>query len=387
MTRAEPYPWRLECGACGIERAVRPLSTVCGACGEPLLARYPLDRLSGDGLRERWTARPREAGMWRFRELLPLRPREEPVSLAEGTTPLLKLERLGRELGLRLLAKDEGRNPTGSFKDRGLSAAVTRAARDGAPALVIPSAGNAAAALSAYGARAGLPVTLFIPRDTPPGVERRCRHHGAEIVKVDGLIDACGRHAAEHAERTGAFDVCTLREPCRVEGKKTMMLEIVETLGWRAPDAIVYPTGGGTGLIASWKVLGELEALGLVARRTRLYAVQSSGCAPIVRAWEEGREDASRWEGTETRAWGLRVPAARGDRWILRALRESGGGAVAVADDEMEAAAVELGRREGLSAAIEGGATLAAARRLRRTGHLHDRETVVLFNTGNTTTY
>ncbi len=380
-------PWRLRCGDCGLERAGSPLATTCEACGRPLLARYPLDRLSARELPARWAGRTREAGMWRFRELLPLRPDEVPVSLGEGGTPLLPLERLSGELGLRLLAKDEGRNPTGSFKDRGLSAAVTRAAADGAPSLVVPSAGNAAAALSAYGARAGLPVTLFIPRDTPAAVERRCRHFGAEVEKVDGLIDLCGRRAAEHASRTGAFAVSTLREPYRAEGKKTMMLEILESLDWRAPDAIVYPTGGGTGLIASWKVLDELEELGLVERRPRLYAVQASGCAPIVRAWEAGEPEARPWAEAQTRAWGLRVPAALGDRLILRALRESGGGAVAVPDGEMERGAAELGRREGLSAAIEGGATLAAVRRMLRAGRLRKGETVVLFNTAGLGTY
>lgn len=384
MTEA---PWTLACAACGRERPFEPLATTCEACGKPLLTRHPLERTDGAELRDRWSRRPREAGMWRFRELLPLRPGEAPVSLGEGATPLLPAERLGKEIGLRLLVKDEGRNPTGSFKDRGLSAAVTRAVRDGARGLVVPSAGNAAAALAAYGARAALPVTLFIPRDTPERVWRRCERFGAAIERVDGLIDACGRLAAEHARRTGAFNVSTLREPCRLEGKKTMMLEVAEALGWRPPDAIVYPTGGGTGLIASWKVLGELAELRLLERRTRLYAVQSTGCAPIVRAWEQGREEGGRWEKAETRAWGLRVPQALGDFLILRALKESGGAAVAVPDQEMSAAASELGRREGIEAAMEGGATLAAARRLRRAGHLQEGETVVLFNTANATTY
>lgn len=380
-------PWRLRCGTCGGEAPATPLATTCEACDRPLLARYRLADLPADELAERWAARPREEGMWRFRELLPLRSGEAAVSLGEGATPLLPLERLSGELGLHLLAKDESRNPTGSFKDRGLSAAVTRAAADGAPSLVVPSAGNAAAALAAYGARAGLPVTLFIPRDTPPGVERRCRHYGAEIVEVDGLIDACGRRAAEHAAGTGAFPVSTLREPYRVEGKKTMMLEILESLGWRAPDAIVYPTGSGTGLIASWKVLTELSELGLVAGRTRLFAVQSTGCAPVVRAWEAGEVEARPWEEADTRAWGLRVPSALGDRLILGALRASGGGAVAVPDEAMEEGAAELGEREGVSASIEGGATLAAARRLRREDRLGEDETVVLFNTGGVGTY
>lgn len=325
--------------------------------------------------------------MWRFRELLPLRRGEEPVSLGEGATPCLQAPRLGAELGLRLWVKDESRNPTGSFKDRGLSAAVTRAALDGVEAFVIPSAGNAGAALSAYGARAGLPVTVFVPTDVPDGVRRRCRRYGAELVTVDGLITECGRRAEAHARETGAFDVSTLREPYRVEGKKTMMLEILQELNWEEPDAVVYPTGGGTGLIATWKVLGELAELGMSGAGVRLYAVQGEGCAPMVRAWREGREEARPWEDAETSAHGLRVPSARADFLILRALRESGGGAVAVSDEAMEEDARALGREEGISASVEGGATLAAARELRRRGELREGERVVLFNTGGVLTY
>lgn len=380
--------WSLRCGACAREIPSRALATVCPACTKPLLVRYPPPGKSGKALAERWAERRAAGeGMWRFRELLPLDEGETPVTLGEGNTPLLPAARLGARLGLDLLVKDEGRNPTGSFKDRGLSAAVTRAVRDGAPSLTVPSAGNAGAALSAYAARAGVPARLFLPMDTPAGVEGRCRRFGAEIVPVEGLIDECGRLAAEHSTATGAFNVSTLREPYRIEGKKTMMLEIVEALGGRAPDAIVYPTGGGTGLIASWKVLEELQDLGIGSPRTRLYAVQSDGCAPIVRAWEERTPDAPRWPEARTRAWGLRVPAALGDFLILRAIRASGGGAVAVSDAEMEEAARELGRDEGIGASIEGGATLAAARRLRRGGALREGETVVLFNTANALTY
>ncbi len=376
---------KLSCGACGRLEEAAPGVTVCPACGKPLLARYGTDGVDGEELRTRWARR--SGGMWRFRELLPLREDEDPVTLGEGGTPLVPLPDLGDELGLRLAVKDEGRNPTGSFKDRGLSAAVTRAARDGAGGFVIPSAGNAGAALSAYAARAGLPATVFLPTDTPEGVRRRCRRLGAEVVEVDGLITECGERASRHAEETGAFDVSTLREPYRLEGKKTMMLEIAEALGWRPPDAVVYPTGGGTGLIATWKVLGELAALGILAPRTRLYAVQSEGCAPVVRAWRAGADEADPWSDARTDAWGLRVPAALGDFLILRALRESGGGAVAVADREMEEGARALGEREGISASIEGGATLAAARRLATDGALGAGETVVLFNTAHQLVY
>lgn len=375
--------WRLECGACETDVPIEG-ATVCPKCGKPLLARYDLAGLDGEALRAAWSTR--HGSMWRYREILPLRDGERPVTLGEGSTPLLEVS-VGEDLaGLTLLVKDEGQNPTGSFKDRGLCAAVTRAALDGATGFVVPSAGNAGAALSAYAAAAGLPATLFIPTDTPSGVERRCVHYGAAIERVDGLIDECGRLAAAFGEETGAFNVSTLREPYRIEGKKTMMLEIVEGLDWQAPDAIVYPTGGGTGLIGSWKTLQELRALGLVRGETRLYSVQGSGCAPIVRAFEEGASHATKWEGAATEAWGLRVPGALGDFLILEALRESGGGAVAVDDDAMRAGALELGHA-GIGAAIEGGATLAAARELYSRGELRDGETVVLFNTAHLLTY
>ncbi len=375
--------WRLECGACG--GAAPPAgATVCPACAKPLLARYDLGDLDGPALRGAWASR--RGGMWRFREIMPLAPGEAPVTLGEGDTPLLEIRPDGPLAGLRVFAKDEGRNPTGSFKDRGLSAAVTRAVREGADAFVVPSAGNAGAALAAYAARAGVSARLYMPRDTPPGVARRCELYGADIVWVDGLIDECGRLAAEYAQATGAFNMSTLKEPYRIEGKKTMMVEIVEALGWRPPDAIVYPTGGGTGLIGSWKALAELAALGLVQGTTRLYSVQGTGCAPIVRAWEAGAPEARKWEGAHTEAFGLRVPGALGDFLILRALRESGGGAIAVDDERMKAGAGVLGKT-GIGAAIEGGATLAAAEDLRARGDLRDGEVVVLFNTAHALAY
>jgi len=376
----------LECGACGRAEPATPGATVCPSCGKPLMARYDLDGLDAAALREAWASR-RGGGMWRFRELLPLADAETPVSLGEGDTPLLDVPRLGGELDLDLRVKVESGNPTGSFKDRGLSAAVTRGSLDGAPGFVVPSAGNAAAALSAYGARAGLPVRVYVPADTPGGVQARCRHYGAEVVEVDGLITDCGREAAAYAEETGAFSVSTLHEPYRLEGKKTMMLEIVDALGWKAPDAIVYPTGGGTGLIGSWKVLGELVGAGVLEEApTRMYAVQSEGCAPIVRAFEDGLEEAPRWDDAATEAWGLRVPSALGDFLILRAVRETGGGAVAVSDEAMRRGALDLGAA-GIDASIEGGATLAGARALREAGELGKGETVVLFDTGSLLTY
>ena len=376
---------RLDCSRCERTTDAAPGAGVCPRCGSPLFARYAGERPAPE-LRRAWTRRA--PGMWRFRELLPLREGELPVTLGEGGTPLHRAPRLSAELDLDLRVKDESRNPTGSFKDRGLSAAVTRAVRDGAERLVVPSAGNAGAALAAYAARAGVPARIYLPADTPAGVRRRCRHYGAEVVEVDGLITDCGRRASAWAEETGAFDVSTLREPYRVEGKKTMMLEILAESGWRPPDAIVYPTGGGTGLVATWKVLGELVELGVLdGRSTRLYAVQSEGCSPIVRAWERGGEEAEPWSDARTDAWGLRVPSALGDFLILRAIRASGGGAVAVPDQAMRAGAGRLGAREGIDAAIEGGATLAAARRLREAGELRPGETVVIFNTAGCLVY
>jgi threonine synthase len=375
--------WRLECGDCGTGVPLAG-ATVCTDCAKPLLARYDISGLNGESLKTAWATR--RGGMWRYRELMPLHHGEQPVTLGEGSTPLIPIS-VGDDLdGLTLLVKDEGQNPTGSFKDRGLSAAVTRAVLDGATRFVIPSAGNAGAALAAYAAAAGATARLFIPEDTPEGVARRCVHYGAEIERVDGLIDECGRLSAEYGAATGAFNVSTLKEPYRIEGKKTMMLEIVEELGWKAPDAIVYPTGGGTGLIGSWKTLQELGALGMVAGSTRLYSVQGSGCAPIVRAFEQHDRYASKWENASTEAWGLRVPGALGDFLILDALRESGGGAIAVDDGAMRRAATEMGRA-GIGASIEGGATLAAARELYGRGELRDGETVVLFNTAHLLTY
>ena len=375
--------WHLECGACGKE-AVKPLATVCPDCEKPLLARYNLKELDFEQLQETWAKRP--PGMWRYRELMPLENGEAPVTLGEGGTPLLEVDLAGDLSDLRIMVKDEGQNPTGSFKDRGLCAAVTRAVRDRALDFVVPTAGNAGASLAAYAARAGVSAQLFMPTDTPEGVARRCQHYGATIDRVDGLIDECGRLSAEYSEATGAFNVSTLKEPYRIEGKKTMMLEIIEALEWRAPDAIVYPTGGGTGLIGSAKTLEELSTLGLKKMNTRLYAVQGNGCAPIVRAFAAGTKYAEKWADAETEAFGLRVPGALGDFLMLRALRESGGGAISVSDEEMKAGARTLGEA-GIGASIEGGATLAGALELRRRGELKEGETVILFNTAHLLTY
>lgn len=377
--------WRLACSACDDVSGPRLLAALCPECGEPQLVRYDRPH-DAAGLRERWRARA--PGMWRYRELLPLGAEEEPVSLGEGGTPLLELPRTSLDTGLRLWLKEEGGNPTGSFKDRGMSAAVTRATLDGAESFVLPSAGNAGVALAAYAARAGRTATIFIPEDTPPAVTARCRVYGADVRLVPGLISDCGARAAEFARETNAFDLSTLREPFRIEGKKTMGLEILEALDWRPPDAVVYPTGGGTGLIGTWKALEEAAELDWIDDvGTRMYAVQAEGCAPVVRAWEAGASRAEAWTDARTAAWGLRVPSARGDALMLRALRDSGGGGVRVSDDEMRASAEQLAAVDGVAPGIEGGAVLAGMRRLLARGDLEPGDTVVLFNTGNLSNY
>jgi threonine synthase len=371
---------------CSLDAAHRfdpaELHSTCPHDGAPLLVRYPPLRLE----RDRVAARP--FTMWRYREALPVGDGEEPVSLGEGGTPLLHAERLERKLGLEqpLYVKEEAQNPTGSFKARGMSAAVTCARRLGATAFVAPSAGNAGGALAAYGARASVPVTVFLPQDTPPILIEECRTYGADVRLVDGLIDEAGRRAAAFSIETGAFNLATLREPYRIEGKKTMGYELVEQLGG-VPAAIVYPTGGGTGLIGMWKAFDELEEAGwLDARRPAMVSVQAEGCAPIVRAFERGDEHAEPWSDAHTAAWGLRVPGALGDRLILRALRESHGDAVAVSEDGMAAGMATLRRVEGIDASEEGGAALAALEKLLERGKKFDGP-VVLFNTGSALKY
>ncbi len=369
---------------CSLDAAHRlepeQLATTCPHDGAPLLVRYPPISLSHAAV----AARPYT--MWRYREALPVDADEEPVSLGEGGTPLLDAPRLSERAQTRVLVKDEAQNPTASFKARGMSAAVTRAKRLGAPSLVAPSAGNAGGALSAYGARAGLPVTVFLPADTPQILIEECRTYGADVRLVDGLIDEAGRRAAAFSQETGAFNVATLREPYRIEGKKTMAYELVEQLGG-VPDAIVYPTGGGTGLVGMWKAFDELERAGWIdARRPRMYSVQAEGCAPIVRAFESGAEKAAPWEDAQTAAWGLRVPGALGDRLILRALRDSGGAALAVSEVALVDAMARMRTLEGIDAAEEGGAALAALDALLAAGSRFDGP-VVLFNTGSALKY
>ena len=362
---------------------------LCPACGMPLLAQYDLAAAARTW--DRSSLRDRPQTLWRYGEVLPPADAEGPVSLGEGCTPLVHARRLGAAVGLdRLYIKDESANPTNSFKARGLSAAVTVARRLGAKTVSVPSAGNAANALAAYAARAGLAARVFMPRDVKPPFVRECELYGADVTLVDGLITDAGRVAAETGAARGWYDVSTLKEPYRVEGKKTMAYEVAEQLGWEWPDWMIYPTGGGTGIVGMWKACAELEALGWMppgARRPRMVSVQAEGCAPIVRAFHAGADRAEPWAGARTAADGLRVPRAIGDFLILRALRESSGAAIAVSDDAMVAAMREIGAAEGVSAAPEGGATLVALRALLAEGTIAPSDRVVLFNTGGALKY
>jgi threonine synthase len=357
------------------------------ACGAPLFAAYDLDA-ARDWRRDSLSGRV--PTMWRYRELMPIFDGEEPVTLGEGFTPLLHAKKLGAQLGLsRLYIKDESLNPTNSFKARGQSAAITRARALGATTISLPSAGNAGNAAAAYAARAGLETKVFLPRDVKTPFIRECELYGAEVTLVDGLISDAGRIAAERGGAAGWYDVSTLKEPYRVEGKKTMAFELAEQMEWRWPQWIVYPTGGGTGLVGMWKAFEEIERIGWVrpAGRPRMVSVQAEGWAPIVRAYEEGHEQAAPWEDARTIADGLRVPRAIGDFLMLRALRESGGAAVAVSDRAMVDGMREIGHAEGVSAAPEGGAALAAIKRLIAERLIRSQDVVVLFNTGGALKY
>ena len=357
-------------------------------CGAPLLARYDLHAARG---LPRSALAGREPTMWRYRELMPVFVDEQPVSLGEGFTPLIHARRLGAAAGLpHLYIKDESLNPTNSFKARGQATAVTRAKALGARVLSVPSAGNAANAMAAYASAAGLEAKVFMPRDVKVPFIRDCELYGAEITLVDGLITDAGRVAAERGGPLGWYDVSTLKEPYRVEGKKTMGFELAEQLDWRLPDWIIYPTGGGTGMVGMWKAFEEMEAIGWIepgTARPRMVTVQADGCAPIVRAFELGAERATPWEHAATVADGLRVPRAIADFLVLRAIRASGGTAVAVSDVSMVEGMLEIGRLEGVSAAPEGGASLAALRVLQQSGQIKPSDTVVLFNTGGALKY
>ena len=373
----------LECTHTGEHYDVDGLHNL-SATGAPLFARYDLEAVAAKLSRQQLLGRP--ISMWRYREVMPLREGDEEITLEEGFTPLRRATRLGAWAGVAgLLIKDESVNPTGSFKARGLSAAVTAAAARGATKLAIPTAGNAGGALAAYAAAAGLECHVFMPRDTPIAFQIEVRSCGAHLELVDGLISDCGRIVGERKEAEGWFDVSTLKEPYRVEGKKTMGYELAEQLHWQLPDVVIYPTGGGTGLIGKWKAFEEMEQLGWIepGRRPRMVSVQAEGCAPIVRAFEAGAEKAEPWENARTIASGLRVPGAVGDFLMLRALRQSGGTAVAVSDRELVLASHDFARHTGIFPAPEGGATLAALLRLKELGQIGADERVVLFNTGS----
>lgn len=351
--------------------------------GKPLFARYDLDALKGTFTPGEVTHR--SADLWRYEEVLPVRDRSCQVRLGEGWTPMVDAHRTAARLGVRRLwVKDEGQNPTGSFKARGLSLAVSRALELGAEELALPSAGNAGSAAAAYGAAAGMPVHVVVPQDTPAPILEEISALGADLQLLDGLISDCGRVVKQGVEEHGWWDLSTLKEPYRVEGKKTMGYELFEQLGHRLPDAIVYPTGGGTGLIGMWKAFDEMERLGWIGpERPKMFTVQAAGCAPMVRAWEAGAESAEAWQNAATYASGLRVPGAVGDFLILRALRESGGGAVAVQDHVMKEWVDHLGADTGIFAAPEGGATAAAVPMLLERNMISEEDEVLLFNTGS----
>jgi threonine synthase len=386
-------PWQsflshLECTACGLRHDADRLQTVCTTCGKVLFARYDLEGVRqavrpDDFSRRRWD-------MWRYWELLPVRDAANVVSLGEGLTPLVEVRRdAARALGLErgsVLLKDEGQNPTASFKARGLSAAVSRARELGARSIALPSAGNAGSAAAAYAAAAGLEAHVAMPRDVPELNLVEANIYGAKVTLVDGLISDAGRLIREQAPRNGWFDVSTLKEPYRQEGKKTMGIELAEQSGWGdacLPDVLVYPTGGGTGIVGMRKAFDELEALGWIGpKRPKMVVVQAAGCAPIVRAYQKGARHAEPWANAKTSAAGLRVPVAIGDYLILDAVRDSGGTAIAVSEDAMLAAQLELGRLAGIYAAPEAATTWAATSALRREGFLQGEEWIVLFCTG-----
>ena len=378
-TERPTFVTHLECSATGERHAADELHNLSRA-GKPLLVRYDLDGVGKALSKEALARRPRD--LWRYRELLPVRRIQDIVSLGETMTPVVAMRKLAGKSGAgEILVKDEGRLPTGSFKARGLVMAVSMAKALGVAHLAMPTNGNAGAALAAYASRAGLKSTVFCPQDTPEVNVSEIALQGATVYRVNGLIDDCGKIVAEGRAKVGWFDTSTLKEPYRIEGKKTMGLELLEQLDWEVPDVILYPTGGGTGLIGMWKAFAELEAIGFIGKkRPRMVAVQAAGCAPIVRAFEAGAEHAPRWQDAHTIAAGIRVPQALGDFLILRAVRESGGFAVAVTDDAITAALDEAARVEGFLMCPEGAATYAALKQSLADGRIRRDERVVLFN-------
>jgi threonine synthase len=377
------YFTHLECGYCGKIYDKNKIWNLCVDCGKPLLARYDLESARREFSKDKLMNR--ESTLWRYEEMLPVIDQKFRLSLGEGFTPLINVSRLGNEVGMKnLFIKDEGMNPTTSFKARGLCLAISKAYELGVKEVSIPSAGNAAGAMSAYAALAGMKSFVFMPKDVPQPFISECMALGADVTLVDGLITDCGKLAAEGVKKFGRFDVSTLKEPYRIEGKKTMGYEVAEQMQWNLPDVIIYPTGGGTGLIGMWKAFDEMEKLGWInSKRPRMVTVQSTGCAPIVKAFDDGKEFAEMWSDAKTIADGLRVPAAVGDFLILRAIRESNGTAIAVSDEEIFESTNMIGRTEGIFAAPEGGATLAALKNLLKNDWISPEEKVVLFNTGS----
>ncbi len=373
----------LECTLCGRQYPADQSWTLSPCCKRPLYARYDLERVRPRVDRDALATRP--ADLWRYAEMLPVRDPANAVRLGEGWTPLVDAPRLAAELGVdRVWVKDESQNPTASFKARGLGLAVSMAKEFGVTEIAIPSAGNAGSAAAAYGAAAGIPTHVVVPADTPRAIVAEIRALGADLELLDGLINDCGVRVAEGARDHGWFDISTLKEPYRVEGKKTMGYEVAEQLGWRLPDVIIYPTGGGTGLVGMWKAFEEMERLGWIGpARPKVIAVQAAGCAPIWRAWTRGDQFAEPWRGAETYASGIRVPAAVGDFLILRAVRESGGAVATVTDDEMRDWTRRVGAMTGIFVSPEGAATAAAVPQLVESGVIDRADEVVLFNTGS----
>ena len=369
----------LECGLTGKHYPADQVHNLSEA-GRPLLVKYDLDGIKKSVTKGDLARRP--AGLWKYREFLPVKKAENIVSLGEVETPLIRLPNLERRLGLsEVLVKDEGRLPTASFKARGIALAVAKAKELGIQRVAMPTNGNAGAALAAYASRAGIRSTIFCPADTPEVNVSEIELQGATVYRVNGLIDDCGKIVGEGKAKAGWFDVSTLKEPYRIEGKKTMGLELAEQLGWEVPDVIFYPTGGGTGLIGMWKAFAELQAIGWIGQKLpRMVAVQASGCAPIVKAWQDGLEHATRWENSHTVAAGIRVPQAVGDFLILRAVRESNGFAIAVDDELITAALHRTAKEDGVLLCPEGAATLAAYEETLRDGRVKPNERVVLFN-------
>jgi threonine synthase len=373
----------LRCSACGASYDPTKVQTFCLDCQAPLLAQYDLEAAKKALDRDAIRIRPR--GMWRWHELLPVFSLENRIFLGEGDTPLLLVPNLGEQLGLRnLYVKDESLNPTGTFKARGLAAAISKAKELGISKVIIPTAGNAGGAMAAYAARAGLKACIFMPKDTPLANVEESRIAGALVILIDGLISEAAGMAGEKARLEGWFDVSTFKEPYRAEGKKVMGYELAEMFDWKLPDVIIYPTGGGTGLVGMWKAFNELEALGWLEdkKRPRMVAVQADGCAPVIRAFNSGSLFCDFWVGAHTIAAGLRVPKSFADQLILRELRSSHGNAVAVSDEEILKAQHQLAAAEGIFAAPEGAATLAGLLKLMEMNWVHPEETIVLFNTG-----